>query len=217
MTAPHGDRLVADYLARLNLALARMPADRREEIAGEIASHIADERAALGDETDTDVLNLLDRVGDPAEIASAAEADLPVSSAAGDRQIGAVEILALVLTPIIWPVGVILLWLSPAWSARDKVIGTVLSLGGYPVILFLGPLLFLSPALMSTCSGGSVDGRPIQETCSGIMGLPVWEHVIISVAITLGVLLVLALPVLVGIYLGVRLRRWASVRQVATS
>jgi len=207
MSAPHGDRLVDDYLARLDTALATAPADRREEVVGEIRSHIAEERAKLVDESDTDVLNLLDRVGDPAEIAATAE-PLPVAPPPAERRIGAVELLALVLTPIIWPVGVILLWLSPAWGTRDKLIGTVFSLGGYPAMLVLGPLFLLWP--MSTCSGGSVDGQPIQETCTGVLGLPDWAQTLIGIGFLLLVVLVLCLPILVGIYLAVRLRRWAA-------
>jgi HAAS domain-containing protein len=208
MTAQRGDELIGVYMARLGAALAGLPADRRDEIAGEIANHIAEERAGLSAESDADVHRLLARVGDPSEIAAAASAQAvrqPV-----ERRIGAVEVLALVLTPIIWPVGVILLWLSPAWPARDKLIGTVFSLGGYPTILVLGPAVLLWPGLTATCGGGSVDGRPVQETCTGVMGLPQWEQTLIGIGFILLVVLVLLLPILAGIYLGVRLRRWAA-------
>ncbi len=52
-----------------------------------------------------------------------------LGQAAAERRIGAVEVLALVLTPIAWPLGVIMLWLSPAWTTRDKLIGTFLPPG----------------------------------------------------------------------------------------
>jgi hypothetical protein len=41
------DRLVADYLARLAAAAARLPADRRAELIEEISLHIAEARAVL--------------------------------------------------------------------------------------------------------------------------------------------------------------------------
>lgn len=38
---------------------------------------------------------------------------------------------AVFLTPIVWPMGMLLFWSSRAWSRRDKVIGTLAIPGGY--------------------------------------------------------------------------------------
>ena len=70
-------------------------------------------RAASHDETDADVLNILDRIGEPADITSEARERLGVQARQPAR-IGLLEIGALVLTPIFWPVGVIVLWTSSA-------------------------------------------------------------------------------------------------------
>ena len=212
MNAPHGDQLVHDYLARLQFALAAVPSDRREEIVGEISSHIAEERARLTHESDADVYNLLERVGDPAELAEAAAPDVIRDDGRQDQppasRFGAVEILALVLTPTVWPVGVILLWLSPRWRVRDKLIGTLLPPGGYPMIFFVAlPALLLGNLTTSTCSSGTVNGVVVQQSCTGVMALPEWEQILIGVAILGGVLVLLLLPVLVGIYLATRLNR----------
>jgi uncharacterized membrane protein len=209
MSAPHADQLVSDYLGRLDSALAGLPKSRREEILDEIANHIADERRQLADESDTDVLNLLDRVGSPAEVAGAArdetvDARVPQPS----RRIGAVEILALVLTPLIWPAGVILLWLSPAWNTRDKLIGTLVPPGGYLFVVFLPDLLLFGA--VSTCSGGSVDGTPIATTCTGVLGLPIWQQDLITVASVGALLILLVLPILTAIYLARQARKWSS-------
>ena len=72
MTAVHASPLVDAYLRRLELELADLPAAKRHEIVNEIRSHIADERSAMVDETDANLMNLLDRLGDPAEIAAEA-------------------------------------------------------------------------------------------------------------------------------------------------
>src|SRR4029077_20712843 len=147
--------------------------------------------------------NLLDRIGDPAEVAAAARDDVETTPQPA-RRIGAVEVLALVLTPVIWPAGVVLLWLSPAWNTRDKLIGTLLPPGGYLFLLLVGPLLLLQGTSVCT-SGGD---QP--ETCTGVMALPVWEQVVVQVAFIAGTLLLLALPILVAIYLAYRARRWAA-------
>jgi uncharacterized membrane protein len=214
LKAPHGDQLVHDYLSRLQSALAGVPADRRDEIVGEIAGHIAEERARVENETDADVRNLLERIGDPVQLA--AEAAPAVSSAdaaaaaASRSHVGIVEILALILTPLLWPVGVILLWLSPAWSIRDKVIGTLVPPGGYLGIAFAGvpAALIVASSNSSQCvTTSDSSGSVLAQTCTGFTAQPQWEQTLIqAIAIAVFVLL-LILPVLTGIYLATRLRK----------
>ena len=211
-SATHADQLVHEYLGRLDTALMGVPAARREEILEEISNHIADERSQLHDDSDAAVLNLLDRVGDPAEVAAAARGDLETTPRPA-RRIGAVEVLALVLTPLVWPAGVILLWLSPAWKARDKLIGTLVPPGGYLFLLFLPALLLLS--LQPSSDGGCVtvsdsNGNVISHSCTGVAGMPVWQQDIIQAAGIGLFLLLLVLPVLTAIYLAYRARRWAA-------
>lgn len=209
MSTPLADRLVTDYLERLDAALTGVPPDRRNEIVGEIRSHIQEQRASLQDETDTDVYNLLERVGEPYELAAAArsESSAPAEPASSRGRAGAVEILALILTPLIWPVGVILLWTSPAWNTRDKLIATLVPPGGYLGVLF-GVFLFGSIGFVSSC-GGSVDsqGHMANGSCTGFAALPVWEQTLINVAAVGTALVLLVLPVLVGIYMARRLGR----------
>ncbi len=222
MSAPHGDELVRDYLARLRSALAVLPADRREEIYGEVASHIEEQRAALNDESDADVYNLLERVGDPAVLAATASVDGDVGidpSAPRPQRIGAVEILALVLTPLLWPVGVILLWLSPAWNVRDKLIGTLLPPGGYPALFLLAlPALLLGSAETRSASCVTIRdaaGNLVSQTCNGAPPIPDWQQTLITVGVIGGAILLLVLPILVGIYLATRLNKARGVDRPA--
>lgn len=69
MTNPDPDGIVEDYLRRLRAALEGAPADRREEMVREIAAHIAEARAELPHETPADVLNILERLGEPSALA----------------------------------------------------------------------------------------------------------------------------------------------------
>ncbi len=210
MSAPHADQLVSDYLGRLDSALAGLPQARREEILDEITNHIAEERGRLHDESDADLRNLLDRVGDPAEVADAARDEVHGRPAPSPRRIGPVEVLALVLTPLIWPAGVILLWLSPAWKLRDKLIGTLLPPGGYLFILSLPSFLLLSLQPDGGCMAESDSQGHITQTCTGVAAMPAWQQDLIqAAAIGLAVLL-LALPVLTAIYLAYRARKWSA-------
>ena len=63
------DKLVERYLKHLEVELDDVPSDRRREIVDEIAGHIAEARAGLDHETEADVRNILEGLGDPAEIA----------------------------------------------------------------------------------------------------------------------------------------------------
>jgi HAAS len=73
MNATVADRLVAEYLARLDAALRDLPAARREELVEQVSEHIATARAELGDQAGkAEIRTLLDRLGDPAAIAAEA-------------------------------------------------------------------------------------------------------------------------------------------------
>jgi uncharacterized membrane protein len=70
MTAPHADQIIAGYLARLEAALALLPSSRRRELVDDVAGHIAEARAGLSEEADADILTIIDRLGDPSEMAA---------------------------------------------------------------------------------------------------------------------------------------------------
>ena len=205
MTAVHSRQLVDGYIGRLELELLDLPPERRREIVDDIREHIADERTGLKDETDADLMNLLDRLGDPAEIAAAARDGRSRPPAASSvSRVGWIEILALILTPTLWPVGVILLWLSSAWTTRQKLIGTLLPPGGYPGV-FVALVVLQSLMLQSvTVCSGTVDaqGRFVDSSCNP----PQWEQFLVGGALIVGVLVLLVLPVVVGIFLATRLR-----------
>jgi hypothetical protein len=139
------DKLVDRYLKHLEVELDDVPRDRRREIVDEIAGHIAEARAGLDHETEADVRNILEGLGDPAEIAEDARErfDVRPVAAAPPSKPGWIEIGALVMLligglviPIFgWFIGVVLLWVSNAWNVRDKLIGTIFVPGGLGLAL----------------------------------------------------------------------------------
>jgi uncharacterized membrane protein len=141
VTNTNSDQLVDDYLQRLDRELRDLPRSRRRELVDEIAGHIGEGRARLEAGDEVGVLNLLERLGDPADIAAEERA----RSGAGSRRGGALEIAALVgllvggfFFGIGWFVGLVLLWVSEAWTTREKLVGTLLVPGGLlPAFLIL--------------------------------------------------------------------------------
>ncbi len=95
------DKLVERYLKHLDVELDDVPRDRRSEIVDEIAGHIAEARAGLEHETEADVRNILEGLGDPADIAADARERLrrrrpalaPVAYKPGWIEIGALVLL----------------------------------------------------------------------------------------------------------------------------
>lgn len=126
MTAPHADQIISGYLARLEQALAGLPPARRAELLDDVRTHIAEARRSLAAETDADLLNILDKLGDPADIAADARDRLGAQPAPPAMPLGVLEIAAIVALVLVWPAGVALVWLSSAWSQRDKLVATVL-------------------------------------------------------------------------------------------
>jgi hypothetical protein len=144
------DRLIDDYLRRLEHAAAHMQRARRTELVAEIRGHIETalrEEQAAGEAA---VRNVLDRLGPPEEIVEAAEPPSPPD----DRRAGVLEIVALLalIVPFIgWLVGTVLVFASRAWSRRDKFIGAIL--------LFL-PIAVLSLSLVVAGPSGSDESAP---------------------------------------------------------
>ena len=126
-------------------------------------------RAREPEETDAAVMNILDRLGEPAEVVADARERLGIRLAQPYRP-GVLEIAAVILVPFLWPVGVILLWISPAWNWRDKLIGTLVPPGGY---IGLSYILLAGPTSVRSC-GTITDqaGHIIQSSCTGPAELP---------------------------------------------
>jgi hypothetical protein len=80
MSANDLDTVVGTYLERLDLALSAMPAPKRDQLVEEIAQHVAEGRRQLGEESPAALLQLLDRIGRPEDIAAAAFAGCPTVS-----------------------------------------------------------------------------------------------------------------------------------------
>jgi len=135
------DKLVERYLKHLDVELNELPRARRREIVDEISGHIVAARADLQAETEADVRNVLENLGDPAEIAAEARERFGVQPrTSGWSEIAAVILLligGLVLPVVGWFVGLVLLWASNAWNTRDKLIGTLVVPGGLALPLFL--------------------------------------------------------------------------------
>lgn len=158
------DRLIARYLATLDRALGTLPRDRRRQIVDEISRHIAEGRSALDHEDPVAINALLERVGDPRTIAAEAGAHAPDThpSLRTDRVTPWLLLLGGLIFGVGWLVGVVLLWASPTWRTRDKLLGTFVLPGGLAFLVALGSL----PASARSCSGSSPVGQPIVLHCS---------------------------------------------------
>jgi len=199
MTAPHADQLIDGYLARLDAAAGDLPKAARQELVDDVRAHITEARTRETEETDAAILNILDRLGEPAAVVAEARERLGIRAPQPYRP-GLLEVFAVILVPFFWPIGVILLWMSPAWHWRDKLIGTLVPPGGY-----LGLGIFGLTAAHSG-SGPCVivsdaAGNTIQNTCQ--QAGPSWLQAFIAVALTI---VIYALPLVTAGYLAIRLR-----------
>jgi hypothetical protein len=92
--------------------------------------------------TEAEVRNLLDDLGEPADIVAAAQPDPPA------KRPGANEIVALILLvtgfpPLVgWLAGAVLLVRSPLWSTDQRVLGLLVWPGGYVVTIATGLALW---------------------------------------------------------------------------
>jgi hypothetical protein len=187
------DTLIDRYLRDLEAELGDLPAGRRRELLDEVGEHIASARAALDPETEAGVRGLLERLGDPADIAAEARERFGVQPPPPQPGTPWLEVVALVLLliPFLgWVIGVTLVWLSRLWTTRDKLIGTFGGLSwvwaGLGTIMIQRPSSPVAPVGAGASAAGSTDPSLLE------------------------VLLIAApfvLPVVAAVYLGFRLRR----------
>jgi uncharacterized membrane protein len=186
------ERYLADLQTELETELGNLPANRRRELLAEVGEHITQARASLDADTEAGIRTVLERLGDPADIAAEARERFgiqpePVKPAT--RWLEVVALVLLVIPFIGWVVGVVLVWLSRIWTTGDKVIGT---LGGLSwVVAGLGTLS------MSARGSTAVGSGPLGPTQTSLLEV-----------IAFGAPFVL--PIAAAIYLGIRLRARAN-------
>lgn len=188
--------LARDYLKRLNKAAANLPRARRKELLGEIEAHLSEALPAGASETEA--LNVLERLGEPTDIVAEAEAEAE-SEAKETPRPGMRESLAVILLLfggflflVGWFVGLHLLWSSRFWTMRDKVVGTLLVPGG------LLPAVILDGAGVQICGRGRKGAPP---ECTPYIS-PTLRAVMIA-----GLIVLIVLPVISAVYLSWRSRR----------
>jgi uncharacterized membrane protein len=147
------DALVDHYLNDLEAELHGLPANRRRELLDEVGEHITEARAALDADSEAAIRTVLERLGDPADIAAEAHERFGIRAKAAKPATPWLEVIALVLLllPFLgWVVGMALLWLSRTWTTREKAIGTVLALGvgALALVALSSPVDWLRPLLV---------------------------------------------------------------------
>ena len=193
------NREVGEYLRRLQRSMADLPVERRDEILAEIEEHIAEDLAERA--TESDVRNVLERLGDPADIAAEARERFGIKPTRRSWTDPAAIILLLIggFTIIGWFVGVVLLWISDAWTTRDKIIGTLVVPGG----LAGGLGVALSVGFMANTVSCQVPGPGMDPVGSCVSNPSTSGNAVGAILAAL----VLIAPIVTAIYLSRRLRQ----------
>jgi HAAS len=185
-------KLIQDYLDDLDSELADLPRAARREVVAEISAHIDELRTELSNDDEAHVRELLDRVGDPADLAAEARERFGIQP----HKRTWVEVTALVLLsigglviPVIgWLIGVVLLWISEVWSTRDKLLGSLVIPGGIGGLWWYAQLgTYSETCINNQCTGGPSDSQRI-----------LWLVLFITLALA---------SIATLVYLGVRMRR----------
>jgi hypothetical protein len=193
------DRVLADYLERLEDCLGSLPGATRRQLLEEIAEHIVEARQALDPEDEVGLLAILDALGDPEAIAEEALGAAPITAAPrSDRFVPWLVLLGGFVFGVGWLVGIILLWSSATWRLRDKLLATLVVPGG---LLFPVLLLGMGGAA-TTCTGSGGPGLRTVTHCTT-------HGFVLPLPLGIAVLLVTVLgPFLVAVHLD-RVRRRA--------
>ena len=97
------DQIVNEYLDRLRIALSDLPSERRRQLIVSITDHINEARSTLDAKSEVAIRDILDRVGQPGDIAADAmsdEAELPVRHSTRSKRGGIIAVAAAVVVVI---------------------------------------------------------------------------------------------------------------------
>lgn len=163
---------IKGYLELLDRELRDLPRARRREVVDEIAQHIREAQREAPVRSEAELRTLLDRIGDPAEIAADADDRLGVVRRSTTHETIAIILLLLggFLAAVGWFVGLVLLWTSSMWTRRDKLLGTLLVPGGLATSFLFAELSLTSSgcASGSQCGGGHSVGARIALAALGV-------------------------------------------------
>lgn len=167
MSNRSGDRMIQEYLDGVAGQLSDLPEEDRNEILADLRAHIEESLGDPGTASEAEVRSTLERLGDPAELAQeartrAGNTPTPQSGPVErrlDKTPSALEVASIILTAVLWPIGVVLAWISPRWLIRDKVIATAVPAVGSLILLAL-----LVGGLMVWDSGTSESVSVSQDT-----------------------------------------------------
>ena len=222
-----GAKLIADYLRELESQAAWLPAAVGGDLFDDVRSHIEVALAEADVPGPAAVQRILQALGEPTEIVAAAMADLPAvtGSAAqpgvpnpmledpgvlqktdvapfpmGRQEIAAVLLLTFggFLFLAGWFVGLLLLWDSPRWRLREKVIGTFAPPGGLMAVVVAAGV-----GVNTTRSASCAGPVGVASTCDHVPGGSPWYTTTALVAVTV-------LPFVTAFYLVHRARRTAA-------
>ena len=125
------EHLIHQYLEQVERELQDRPPAERAEIRDDLYFHIVEAVGEPASASEADVRNALDRLGHPQDVAFELRGRAPEAAeeprsetVSGDKTPGALEVAAIILTALFWPIGVLLAWISQRWLTRDKVIAT---------------------------------------------------------------------------------------------
>jgi hypothetical protein len=183
---------VRRYLRDLEKALRDVPAARRREIVEEIRQHIEESASVSTEDGDLQLRTVLDQVGDPETIAEEAREGFGIAKPkAGALEGIAIALLlvgGIIIPAVGWVIGAVFLWVSGAWTLRDKLIGTFVLPGGLAFPAFL--VLFAPTACTSVTEPDGIE----LSTCSTE---PLSSELVLMIVVTL-------LPVFTAVYLARR-------------
>lgn len=215
------DALITEYLHHLETASATLHPDVRRDLITDVRGHLQEIRRSSSSEVE--VRNALDDLGSPDAIVAAAS-DGPVVAPPGPDPamtperpkpagIRGLDVLAVVLLVfgvaflapflgiaafVAWPIGLLLLWISPTWTTGEKTAATLIWPGGIALPL-LGGLLSARTCTSGPTPGGAQDLELVAESCQGF-ALPLWVGAPVGIAAFVA-------PILVGVVLLIRAHR----------
>ncbi len=195
------NEIIDEYIAQIDSHLSSGTASERREFLADIRAHLR-EQFGSGEWEAADVLNALERFGDPAEIAR--EFRESTGHTTPERSSHPPTWLVLALTILLWPIGIVLAWLSPAWKTRSKIIATLIVILAFGFVFIGSAVTFAaytstsSPQAVHQVTQPAAGNAPVISSAPSL-GISIANALVLRLVF----LLCIGSPLLSGVYLAV--------------
>lgn len=127
------EKILENFLEDIEKHLIDLQIKERKEFTTEVKAQILNEWKKCTDKTELSFLEILDKRGEPKKIAE----EIFAHHKDAKKRPSIPNWLTILLTILIWPIGIIMVWLSPNWTQEEKFLAVCIPISSIVILILI--------------------------------------------------------------------------------